>query len=111
MEFRKQECQDFLVLANKVLKKSLLICGFCKADQLGSLHRAIRRGGTICSSERPDVQPATKLGAPGGSLSETLPGLREIIRAMKFVMRFSSRPENRKRQLARWRGMAESFPA
>jgi hypothetical protein len=51
------------------------------------------------------------LEAEDSSSLETSQGLREIIRGTKFAMRFSGRPEDRKKQLPQLRGMAESSPA
>ena len=108
MEFRKKECQRSPIFAKKMLKRWLLICGFCKADLRGTLRPAILRGAMIFSPGRADVQPATKLEAEDSLQLATSQGLREIIRRTKSAMRFSGRLERRMRVRPQLREMAES---
>src|ERR1700684_1635419 len=110
MGFRKKECRASLVLARKVVRRWSLICTFCKVSPLGTPRLATRSGVRNFSLERADAPLVTRLEAEDSSSPETLQGLREIIRKMRFATRFSALAENSKRPRLRLKAMGASFP-
>lgn len=98
-------------MAEKTHMPWSLICVFCKESLLEAPCPATQRGVAIFFLGKPDVQRATKLEAEASSSWETSEGLREIIRRAKFAMRFSGRPEHRKRLLLLLLGTEVGSPA